>query len=79
MVGNQKLQNRTKTQQTLYQWRDVFVKRFRVVVYNISFCHFPPPPPPLPYNQVDLCSFLIKPEPPYLILLEIYPLDLDNC
>ena len=34
-VENQKLQNRTKTRQSMrkrYQWRDVFVKRIRVVV-----------------------------------------------
>ena len=46
-VENKKLQNYTKTRQSMqkhYQWRDVHIKGFRVVV-SLSVTSHPPPPP----------------------------------
>ena len=58
-VENKKLQNHTKTQQSIehYQWKDVLVK---------SFCHFSPPPPH--FRRIrGTFAHSSSPEPPYLV------------
>ena len=56
-VENQKLQNRTKIQQSIehYQWSDVLL-----------FCHFSPPPPH--FRRIrGTFAHSSSPEPPYLV------------
>ena len=65
-VENQKLQNRTKTQQSIehYQWRGRACQKIQSCC--LSFCHFSPPPPH--FRRIrGTFAHSSSPEPPYLV------------
>ena len=74
-VENQKLQNRTKTtainENTLSMARRACQK---IQSYCLSFCHFSPTPTSVESGGPLVIPHHLNP----LILLKIYPLDLDN-